>query len=435
MHVKFIRVAAAFVTLFWTCAGAQAQTASLLGASPTGSGSVRIPLARQRPGLRPSRLPSGAAAAPAYTIVSFGAPTVNSEPVAFNNTGQVAGYGATGCYVYDSGSFSRLPIPSAATQYVDCEVASISDKDAGGSYQIGGTTGNPYAGSRYAFAVTPRTPIVYYGYENSVVLGINNNGTSLVSALFVPVRTTDLSGQQYFTATGGGGYLAQVQAPASSVTRVHYLLPFLRYATPPCPFGGCVINDLNEILGYDPFTLTDTSASLALYSLGNPASLVDLPISLNATDGFIYGLPPVAFNDRNQILYNADQGRVPAVYDIGSKKTTIIPLVTPNCPKGGYGEPLSMNNKGEVLGTYFCNNNNFSGYFTWDAASGTHDLSVAIPNTNFTLYPIGVNDSGAILIELTAGYFNTRVSWGMLEPVTSSSAKARTAATLVTGRR
>ena len=410
-------------------AGARAQTITPLGVSQIGNDSVRVPLTRKRPGLRPSRLPAGAAATPAYTLTSFGAPSANSEPAAFNNTGQVVGYGDTGCYVYDSGSFSRLPIPSAGTQYDNCRIASIDDKTAGGTYQVGGTTANLYTGA--AFIVTPRTPIIYYAYEDSSVLGINNNGIALFSALFAPVRTTDFSGLQFFTATNGGGYLTQVQAPASAAAPIHYLLPFQNFGqSTQCAFGGCFINDRSEILGYDSLSITPTSANLAAYTLGNPASLVDLPIDLNASGAFVYGNLPVAFNDRDQILYDANMSQAylqgkPTIYDMGSGKTTAIPLVTPKCPKGGHGDPLSMNNNGEVLGFYYCNNS-FFGYFTWDAVTGTHDLSLVIPDTNFALYPIGINDSGAILIELTAGL--NPVSWGRLDPIASSSTKLRTGA-------
>ena len=214
-----------------------------------------------------------------------------------------------------------------------------------------------------------------------------------------------------------------MQAPAPSQPRAHYLLPLQSYAVPTCTFGGCVINDRNEILGYDYDTLTDTSANLAVYVLGNPASLVDLPISASFIYGYLESSPPAAFNNRDQILYGAPKG--PTIYDIASRKTTVVPLVTPSCPKGGSGAPLSMNNNGEVLGQYQCGD--FSGYFTWDAATGTHDLGLAIPNTNFTLFPVAVNDNGQILIELTVGNFNTAVSWGTLDPVSSSSTKARPA--------
>jgi hypothetical protein len=402
VHVKYLRIAAVAATFACTRAGAQADAPSVSGLEPSGAASVRLPLDRRRPGLRPSARRTRATAAPTYTIVSVGAPSANSEPAAFNNTGQIAGYGDTGCYVYDSGTFRRLPIPSASTQFINCHLGAINDKTAAGTYQIGGTTATPYS-SNVAFAVTPSSTIVYYAWSDSALLGVNNNGISLAVADFFPVRTTDLSGSQFFTAHDGGGYLTQVQAPASSATPIHYLLPLKFDQNTTTPFGSNLLNDRNEVLGYDYFTLTPTSANIAVYTLGSPASIVDSSFVPNAAYDSVYGFVPIAFNDRDQILYDADNPDVypegiPAVYDIGSEKKTVIPLATPTCPTGAHGVPISMNNTGEVLGEYYCQKG--YGYFTWDALSGTHDLSLAIPDTNFTLYPVGVNDNGQILIEL-----------------------------------
>jgi hypothetical protein len=257
---------------------------------------------------------------------------------------------------------------------------------------------------------------------------VNDNGISVAAALFGTYINyyPSIEPLQLTTAADGRGYLALLQPYPSGRSQQHYLLPTLEQGAtlPPCPFGGCVINDRNEVLGYDFATVAPNVAKLAVYTAGKASSLDDLPITLNYAYGQTVCCTVFAFNDRDDILFSAndkvfDGTPIPAIYNIASGKKTIIPLATPSCPKGvTYGQPLSMNNKGEVLGTYDCPTGP-DGYFTWDAASGTHDLGSQIPNTNLTLYPIGVNDSGQILIGLVSGSVTT---WGTLDPVSPQRA-------------
>jgi len=390
MLAKIACIVATAASIAFGCVRAQATTvAPARDPSGTSDLSAALRLRGHLPGLRSSRLRSTAAGQPAYTIVADGAPTTNSTPLGFNNTGQIFGQGSTGCFVYDQGSFVRLPIPSAGGQPIDdCAPVAINDAASNGTFEVGGRGGNPYAAANYAFIVNNRLPTIYYAYEASSILGINTNGISAVTALFAPVRTTDLAGQQLFTGSGTG-YLSQLQAPVSAAAPIHYLLPFPNYSVPACPFGGCVINDRNKILGYDFFSLTSTSAKVAVATLGKPESLVDLPISLNFYPGGyeLASTGTVAFNNNDQILYDAGvyAADISAIYDIRSGKKTIIRVVTPTCPKGAHTLPISMNNKEEVLGFYYCATN--SGYFTWDPVTGTHDLSLQIPSTNFEVAP------------------------------------------------
>ncbi len=401
-----------------------------------------------RPGIRGNAPRPFAAATPAYTIHNVGAPayTGGSLPLGFNNTGQIFGFaynvhGYTGpidCVIWTGTVFERLPFPvvTVSTAYHNantrCMPAGIDDANAAtGAYEIVGSVQEEYTFNPNAFAVVAvasafKKSSIYYPYSPSAMVGVNSAQTSLATAEFSRDTVADIHGQLYFTATGAVDALSQLQAPASpNAPLEHYLIPTVANA---CPFGGCAINGAGEVLGYDYTTVNDYStATAALYTLGKPASLVHLPIQdvlgieQNDNTYQVAVVFPVALNNAGQLVYYDTDLGSPVLYNVASGAKTVISVLPPGCSAPS-AAPISLNNLGEVLGVV-SNCPNYSGYFTWDSVHGTQFLNAEIPASAYTLFPLGVNDRGQILVTLqTSAGVN---DWGTLDPVAGGSAKAQ----------
>lgn len=101
----------------------------------------------------------------------------------------------------------------------------------------------------------------------------------------------------------------------------------------------------------------------------------------------------------------------------------VVPVLDSACSFEYY---LSMNNNGEILGRDQACADGTEPYFTCDPVNGTQ--SIAVPSASGTFVsalPIAANDDGQVLITITttSGAYN----WGVLNPVSSSSASARRA--------
>ena len=301
-----------------------------------------------------------------------------------------------------------------------------------GEYEIVGSLTEPYSFVSYAFAVVAtnegvlRAPI-YYEHGPSTMIGVNASETSVAAAQYS--RDTpydpyyalgydiivDYSTQLYFSTVRAADPLTQVQVGSARAPAIHYLIPTYPNV---CPFGGCAINDRNEVLGFDYLTY-----AYPFYTLGNPSSLVHLPIQDQEFDPSYGGANtgPVAFNNANQLLYMDATSNAAVVYNADTGVKTVIPVLAPGCPSPLTVEPISMNNKGEVLG--FVSNCPSPTYFTWDPQNGTQFLNAQIPSSPLTITPLGVNDAGQILIVLTST--SNVDTWGTLDPVTSTQTKGR----------
>jgi hypothetical protein len=371
------------------------------------------------------------AAAPSYTINNIGAPTgyLGSSPSGFNDTGQIFGQAynvgnfVADCIVWTGSSFERLPFPSDTIPGTSCTAAGINDADAKtGSYQVVGSSTEEFSNQPHAFAAIAgpagiQRTTTYFANAPSSMVGVNAGGTAVASAEYGRDTLYDLQGLHYFTTLNAAGSLTLLQTPGSAgAPPVHYLLP--AYLTP-CPFGGCAINGKNQVLGFDYLTSYDQHATAAFYTVGKPTSLTHVPIQEYSSALFAPTL--VAFNNANQILY-ADPQLGPAIYNIGTGARTVIPVQAPNC-QSQLATPLSMNDKGEVLGFVDCPAG-ITVYFTWDAAGGTKFLSAEIPSNPYTIKPLGVNNNGQILIQLTSSA-NVN-SWGTLDPIAPKASSGRT---------
>lgn len=428
--------------LLGACALAVSLTNGTSSAAPGG-----MSRAQHAPAGIPARVRSRAAVTPSYTIRDLGTPSgyTYSLPSGFNSTGQIFGEAVISvegfpnvqdCFVWTGTAFRRLPLAPPATPGSSCTPSGINDADPKtGAYEIVGSATEEFTQYAHAFTlgVTAsgfKTPTIFYAYAPSGMVGVNGAGTALAAASFNRDTAFDIAGQLYFTATAGAASLTPLQPPtATSPPASHYLIP--TYATA-CVFGGCAINDRNEVLGYDYSTLSSYdstrrngfTATAAIAVVGQPASLLHIPIqdlALNPVFGIGVVDPfaddyPVALNNANQLFYYDQSYAAAALFDVDSGVRTII-TVPGACP-GNYVAPLSLNNRGEALGeSTDCSG--YALYWTWDTTRGVQIVNAQIPASNDTIYPLGVNDNGQILIDLrTSGGFDR---WGTLDPVSTTS--------------
>ena len=372
------------------------------------------------------------ATAPVYTIHDVGAPPGYdfSSPSGFNNTGQI--YGQAGhflphggsvqdCVVWSAGVFRRVPVAKITTYGTGCVANGMNDAAAAsGEYEVVGSATEEFAVDGHAFAAVAgpggfKRTTTYFAYAPSTMVGVNAAQISAAAAEYDRDTAYDVYGLLYATATGASGSLGALQASPSATTPVvHVLAPTYRN---PCPFGGCAINDRNEVLGYDFRTAYGGLATVALFTVGQPASLVHVPLQDvvvnnidNPTQVQAATAYPVAFNDLDQLLYLDATLLAPAIYDVATGVRTVVPVAAPGCVNP---VPLSMNNEGEMLGTFASCPTPI--YYTWDAAHGTQYLNAQLPANAYTIVPLGVNDNGQILVKLTSSAAVT--TWGTLDPV------------------
>ena len=431
MSVK-LRSLLCVAAALYTCATGHAVAASF--GVPSGFGVVH-----SGPGLRNSQR-SPAANAPSYTIHNVGYPSgaTSSTPGGFNDTGQIFGLAevptAQGrvqdCRLWTGFAFVRLPLPATGT----CTALAINDANAGsGEYEVVGAATEAFSVGTRAFAVIAGPggfvrSTIYYANSPSTMVGVNASAVSVASAAFERDRIGDLDGLLYFTTVSAGSALATLQTPtAANAPPIHNLLPIAPTYYPaypnPCAFGGCTINAANEVLGFDALTRTAAQTfTLAVYTVGNPASLRHLPLSGPILAPSPAEDTPVAFNNADRLVYLDSTTNEPAVLDIDTGAKTRLPVLPAGCPASAQGIPLSMNDLGEVVGfNAGCATPNV--YWTWDPLHGTHYLASEIPASAYTIYPLGVNDNGQILVALVDA--NGVDDWGTLDRVRSPTARSK----------
>jgi hypothetical protein len=351
-----------------------------------------------------------------YTIVDLGNPPAAftlQQPAAFNNSGQIIGSGnptsgayRTDCIVYTGKAFIDITVTSPDPT---CSAQSISSADSKGVVRMTGSLTTPFDDAAVAFfgTLTVATAAVnltkYPTNVPSNLYGVNLSGEAVGYSNYTPLGGF---GTDAFVVAAGSTTLSLMQPQCS--TSVQYCLQVhAPYQT--CPFGGCSINDSGTIVGVDLY-----NGSAMTYVNGKPTSGTDLPIPTPS----YYGL---AINNANQIAFsytNTSGYNTAAIYSITSGTTTLIPSFN-GCSNP---TPLSLSNKGQLFG--FCQNSN-AVFWTWDAVNGLQDINFEIPyNPAYAaVTPLGVNDSGQILVGLNpvsaSGYH-----WGYLQPPAAPTHKS-----------
>jgi hypothetical protein len=354
----------------------------------------------------------------AYSIVIFGAPKApngsSSTPIGFNNTGQI--YGS--CSVYTGARF--LNFPSSA--YSSCSATSMSDASSStGAFSIGGVVGTPYDPNSSGFVAT-------------FTAGKGGSMRSFESSRpDSDVYSVDAAGDAYLSSYSildpdePQVYLSKTRSfqgfPACSTSgnsMAGACFEPVRYYDE-CPFGGCEHNENGLFLGA-------ASNNPGFWYLYNPSTNSGISVadfidegefspSLYAPQLSDYGL--VVFETYPSFGSQAPQTAL-AVYSIASQAwNERIGLA--DCT--GISQPISMNNLGEVLG-YAVGCPDGNEYFTWDPENGTQVVQ-GPPSGRFTsIYPLGVNDNGQILISAQTSSSNGTY-WGVLNPDANSTSSLR----------
>jgi hypothetical protein len=175
-----------------------------------------------------------------------------------------------------------------------------------------------------------------------------------------------------------------------------------------CPFGGCTITDGGTVLGFDA-----VANAYALYTGGAANVSQDLPLP------FLRSYV-VSINDARQVLYfsPSSPGVVPSVYDVAAGTSVGVPPVAGTSCANYY--PISMSDTEEVLGyTSRCSGRDF--YWIWDPVNGTRNVNAALPESAYTVTPLGVNDNGQILVSLLPA--TGPAHWGTLDPPQSPATR------------
>ncbi len=408
------RLAGVFVAMF-IAAAATPPDASAFGLP--GSAAFRRPPAPPPPLIRPNRARS-AATATTYTISDVGAPAPTSSypataPTSFNNTGQMLGYASYSkkanrqdCVVFTGSKFIDF---SSSTTVSTCTPQALSDavKPAGSStatVSLVGSMQSIYDTNAVAFGavLTPSSGALAVNsltaYSPSALYGVNASGLAAGYYYYNPVGGFFLNEPPitYATASKKFGLLQP-----KCTTTVAYCLEVSASLTY-CAFGGCLISNSGQVFGTDAYTSN--------YEIYTVSSGVSQDLALPSPEG------QFDLNNNNQLLfatYSSGGDFGTHVYNIASKTVTNIPALS-GSPCRSYF-PLSLSNAGEIVGyTADCGSGQ-SVYFTWSAASGTQNLSAEIPSSSYSaIAPLGVNDSGQILVALTTSSGTTH--WGTLNP-------------------
>ncbi len=391
---------------------------------------------------------SGGAATASYTLLDVGAPPSSvypsSEPIGFNDTGQIFGIATStakedrvgfasdfDCLVWTGARFVDI---SPAGTFESCAPFAIDGADPTSKaftvvgrfrdiyhapspyyYSLGDPAQVAFAANVSAatgtFAFSP-----YDAYDPSGFFGINSSGVKVGYAQDVAAST------QAEVAVGAAGDTFAFVRPACADAASSALCPLpiqslKRFSngqpTGYCAFGGCTIDDDRNVLGVDAQT-----GSYSIARVGVPSSAKDLALSSS--------VHAVAMNQPGKILYGytvtSGAGIVgAALFDIPSATSTVLPPVSgTSCD---YYYPISMNHTGEVLGfTGACKASHF--YWTWDAVHGTREVTAAVRAGGKSFQAYGVNDAGAILVSFAARDGTTH--WGTLQPAASGNAAEAT---------
>lgn len=367
-------------------------------------------------------------AAQMYTITDVGAPPNGPYfgfvplPAAFNNSGQIIAnalrsgpsltLSTNTCILYNGGAFIDLTLNTPQTS---CQAMSMSSADSTGTIRIAGFGSNAYDGGAlietYGTTSKAANVVIYGTHQPSMLYGVNFYGEAVGTAYYAPLG--GFISPAIFVAPAGGDTLVLGQPQCT--TQLLHCGTMQQLDNVACPFGGCWIDDSGTILAIDALT-----KKLMTYSYQRPGSGNDLPLIANSP----YGAWDL--NDAGQILY---QGPTPGV-DVYSMPTgTLTQLPQPaGCTASDLSNdsPVSINNRGEVLGFDSCGAGPVV-YWTWTAQAGTQNLNDQIPaSAPYSLIrPIGVNDNGQILVTLYTQ--SGAIHWGTLDPpIAATTTPART---------
>jgi hypothetical protein len=365
--------------------------------------------------------PADIAQGQAYSIVMYGPPDRARDsgvgPVGFNNTGQIYG----GCIVYSGERFFNF---AKSTNYTNCSATSISDaSSSNGIYFVGGNVSSLYDPNSSGFVAkltadggdkTAGIGSFESSRPDSDVYGVNAAGDAYLTSysVFNPNEP-----QIYSTTKRSFRSLPPCLVSGNNMSGDCFQ-PVKYYDE--CPFGACELNGNGLILGVD-------SDNAGFWYIYNPSTNIGISVpdfidegesspSLYVPQLSNYGLVAVA--TFYEIGSNMPQTGL-AVYSF-KEGAWIGVIQLAGCT--GISLPISMNNGGEVLSYADCSNG--GEYFTWDPQNGIQILEIPTPSPYTSIYPLGVNDKGQILISALSST-SPGTFWGVLNPTAGNASTRR----------
>jgi len=381
-------------------------------------------------GLAPSL---GVATTLGYTIVDLGAPpasvAASAYPIGLNNTGQFFGLGIKSdgeptCVAYNNGAWFAFSVQRSQTA---CVPYSMNDATTAGVYEIVGYSKQRSVQGTTAFLakIGPNGVDVrkFPSHSPSELDGINDRGVAVGFSYYAPPQGWFDS---YAPFVADSGRFAPLQkrcakthvycmslvwgnCQAGNALKGNQTLNCPVGAPEPfpyfCPFGGCVLNNNNVVLGADA-----KRDHYETYTIGQPKSGYLLP--LDHVNDYMLGI-----NDAGEIAYGEWTGNCTwnayryTVQDLGVVQ--LPPIVGQSYTSY---EPLAQNNFGYVLGTAQTGCGGSPIYWLYDGyVEQTMDLSAMIPpNTYSHIILLGLNDHRQVLAQLEEP--SGEVHWGYLQP-------------------
>ncbi len=378
---------------------------------------------------RPFRVRTSTAAGgtAAYTLVDDGAPAAPyalSNPVAFNDTGQIAGYGfdtngAAHCMLFDGKHYRDL---SSAKSFIDCNVSGMNDEALSGEVDVvgyGRTIFSAFEKAVFA-SVNVKSGAVRnlpYANDESLLTGVNDSGKAIGYGVYSPAAGFAVS-KAPFIVTQGASTLNVLQPSCSTIhlgCGAYNDQFFDEEAT--CGFGGCQIVNDGTILLTDLFTGS-------YETIAADGTTRDLPLDAN-----MESVPLI--NNSGQLVYSVEtvvRGGTTVQTQLFAIATGSIvkapPIAGNSCTQY---QPISFNDSGDVLGyTANCPKGDYA-YFVFRPGIGTQNLTSAFPSGDYYIQPYGVNNEGQILVtvESTVG---SATHWGFLAPSNPAGARRRSSA-------
>ncbi len=316
------------------------------------------------------KLPAGM-----YTLVDYGPPpakfTYNgtSYPEAFNNTGQIAGFGQIAnksggddCIAYTgTGWVDYTPLTSGL-----CDAYAVGDASNGVVPVAGRINGNYEIGDRIAYYATisaSKTTINQYQSNfPSGLYAINKFGVAVGNGVYVPYPSSENSDLAFYSLGGGLNPVAPCMSNAP-------LCPVSIDPRAPGYGGNLVrlINNANTVLA------ADASNGNLEEVTGKAHTEVDLPVNGATLPCFA----PLGIDDAGNLYYQAcpaSGGQYVYEYNVASQTTTQLPTIPGNSSE--VYVPWTVNGKGEIYGnTQSCPQNDCTMFLYDPAAKQTINLS------------------------------------------------------------
>ena len=363
----------------------------------------------------------------AYSLVDYGSPAsaryLLEQPIAFNNTGEIAGGASDNvklgdtCMLFEGSRFRNI---SSQDSITSCNVNGMNDANrTSGDVLVVGSAVSEYSQTEnkaFLSTVAPNPNVArltLFTDDSSSLTGVNANGKAIGIGSYTPLSGFESQTPPFVVTPPSDAF--RVLQPSCITIRAGCtsIDTEANTQTRACPFGGCEITADGTLLLTDLF-----SGKSEVIAASGSTQDVALGPHVNEFPG---DTGPI-INDAKQILFSTTTKvagtavTATKLYQFGSGKITTVPaLAGSSCSQY---IPISFNNLGSVLGYTRGCSRSADTYFVYDPKTGTRALSASLPSAD-TVYPLGINDEEQILVAVSVD--PSGLHWGILVPATQAS--------------